>query len=93
MIKIRNLKKYYGKDLVINDVSLEIKKGEIYAIVGHSGAGKSTLLRCINALEEYQEGKLEVLGLDVKNLTQNNPKELINLRSALYKLKILLKTF
>ena len=80
MIKIRNLKKYYGKDLVINDVSLEIKKGEIYAIVGHSGAGKSTLLRCINALEEYQEGKLEVLGLDVKNLTQNNPKELINLR-------------
>ncbi|EAL9158517.1 methionine ABC transporter ATP-binding protein, partial [Campylobacter jejuni] len=36
MIKIKNLKKYYGKELVINDVSLEIKKGEIYAIVGHS---------------------------------------------------------
>lgn len=80
LIKIRNLKKYYGKELVINDVSLEVKKGEIYAIVGHSGAGKSTLLRCINALEEYQEGKLEVLGLDVKELAKNNPKELINLR-------------
>ncbi|MCH5335945.1 MAG: methionine ABC transporter ATP-binding protein [Campylobacter sp.] len=80
MIKIENLKKYYGKELVINDVSLEIKKGEIYAIVGHSGAGKSTLLRCINALEAYQEGKVEVLGHNVKDLAKNNPKELINLR-------------
>ncbi|MCR2102956.1 ATP-binding cassette domain-containing protein, partial [Campylobacter upsaliensis] len=60
MIKIQNLQKYYGKELVINDVSLEIKKGEIYAIVGHSGASKSTLLRCINGLESYQKGSLKV---------------------------------
>ncbi|MEE6564938.1 ATP-binding cassette domain-containing protein, partial [Campylobacter coli] len=65
MIKIQNLKKYYGKELVINDVSLEIKKGEIYAIVGHSGAGKSTLLRCINGLESYQEGSLKVLDAEI----------------------------
>lgn len=66
MIKIRNLQKYYGKELVINDVSLEIKKGEIYAIVGHSGAGKSTLLRCINGLESYQKGSLKVFDLEIK---------------------------
>ncbi|EAK1213981.1 ATP-binding cassette domain-containing protein, partial [Campylobacter jejuni] len=70
MIKIKNLKKYYGKELVINDVSLEIKKGEIYAIVGHSGAGKSTLLRCINGLENYQEGSLKVFDQEIKDLSQ-----------------------
>ena len=80
MIKIQNLKKYYGKELVINDVSLEIKKGEIYAIVGHSGAGKSTLLRCINGLESYQEGSLKVLDAEIKDLSQNNPKKLRMLR-------------
>ncbi|MBR2164353.1 MAG: methionine ABC transporter ATP-binding protein, partial [Campylobacter sp.] len=40
MIRIKNLKKYYDKHLTINDVSCEIKPGEIFAIVGHSGAGK-----------------------------------------------------
>lgn len=77
MIKIQNLKKYYGKELVINNVSLEIKKGEIYAIVGHSGAGKSTLLRCINGLENYQEGSLKVFDLELQNL---KPKKLRMLR-------------
>ncbi|HEH4740574.1 TPA: methionine ABC transporter ATP-binding protein [Campylobacter coli] len=80
MIKIQNLTKYYGKERVINDVSLEIKKGEIYAIVGHSGAGKSTLLRCINGLESYQEGSLKVLDAEIKDLSQNNPKKLRMLR-------------
>ena len=80
MIKIQNLKKYYGKDLVINDVSLEIKKGEIYAIVGHSGAGKSTLLRCINGLENYQSGSLKVDGQEIKDLALKAPKKLRILR-------------
>ncbi|MGH2267898.1 methionine ABC transporter ATP-binding protein [Campylobacter taeniopygiae] len=80
MIKIKNLKKYYGKELVINDVSLEINKGEIYAIVGHSGAGKSTLLRCINGLEDYQKGSLKVLGEEIKDLKQKDPKKLRMLR-------------
>ena len=78
MIKIKNLKKYYGKELVINDVSLEIKKGEIYAIVGHSGAGKSTLLRCINGLENYQEGSLKVFDQEIKDLSQKKIKRVKN---------------
>lgn len=80
MIKIENLKKYYGKDLVINDVSLEIRKGEIYAIVGHSGAGKSTLLRCINGLENYQNGSLKVFGKEIKHLLKGKSTALKNLR-------------
>lgn len=76
MIKISNLKKYYGKNLIINDVSCEINKGEIFAIVGHSGAGKSTLLRCINGLESYQGGLLKVFGKEIKELKERELKEL-----------------
>ncbi|MCR4942820.1 MAG: methionine ABC transporter ATP-binding protein [Campylobacter sp.] len=71
MIHIKNLKKYYGKNLIINDVSFDVGQGEIFAIVGHSGAGKSTLLRCINGLESYQGGNLLVEGKEIKNLNDN----------------------
>ena len=60
MINIKNLNKYYSHTKVLNDISIDIKKGEIFAIVGHSGAGKSTLLRCINGLEDYADGILLV---------------------------------
>lgn len=82
MIKIRNLEEYYGKKLVINDVSLEVKKGEIYVIVGHSGTRKPTLLRYISGLESCQEGSLKALGTEVKGLSQNDPKELRVLRKG-----------
>lgn len=74
MIEIQNLQKYYGKELVIDNVSLNVKKGEIFAIVGHSGAGKSTLLRCINALESYQNGSLKVFGEEISQIAQNAKK-------------------
>lgn len=77
MIKITNLKKSFGRNLIINDVSLSVKKGEIKAIVGHSGAGKSTLLRCINALESFDSGKLSVLGFDISCI---NKKDLLSVR-------------
>lgn len=70
MIVIKNLDKYYGKEKVLNNICLEINKGDIFALVGHSGAGKSTLLRCINGLENYGIGTLEVFGKDVKELKQ-----------------------
>ena len=74
MIEIQHLKKYYGSELVINDVSLNVEKGEIFAIVGHSGAGKSTLLRCINALESYEKGSLKVFGEEISALAKNAKK-------------------
>jgi D-methionine transport system ATP-binding protein len=75
MININNLNKYYGKTKVLNDISIDIKKGEIFAIVGHSGAGKSTLLRCINGLEEYSEGSLKVNNKEIKELDKQGLRD------------------
>ena len=52
MIKINNVYKSFNDVEVLKDITLEIKKGEVFGLVGHSGAGKSTLLRCINGLEK-----------------------------------------
>lgn len=76
MIKIENLKKFYGATQIIDGVSLTVEKGEIFAIVGHSGAGKSTMLRCINGLEDYQEGSLKVEGREVRELSGAQIREL-----------------
>lgn len=80
MITITDVNKYYGKTKVLSDVNINIEKGEIFGIIGHSGAGKSTLLRCINRLEEYQEGSILVEGKEVKDL---NNKDLRLLRKDL----------
>lgn len=76
MIKIENLKKFYGATQIIDDVSLTVEKGEIFAIVGHSGAGKSTLLRCINGLEDYQSGSLKVFDKEISALKDKELREL-----------------
>ena len=76
MIKIEKLSKFYGDTQILFDVNLEVKKGEIFAIVGHSGAGKSTLLRCINGLESYQGGSLKVFDQEIKNLDETQQRHL-----------------
>jgi D-methionine transport system ATP-binding protein len=57
-LEIRHLSKSYDDKLVLNDVSLNIEKGDIYGILGLSGAGKSTLVRCINSLEDFDSGEI-----------------------------------
>ena len=71
MININNLNKHYGSIKVLNNISINIKKGEIFAIVGHSGAGKSTLMRCINGLEDYTDGSLMVNDKEIKTLKKD----------------------
>lgn len=71
MININNLNKHYGDIKVLSNISIDIKKGEIFAIVGHSGAGKSTLMRCINGLEDYTDGSLIVNDKEIKTLKKD----------------------
>lgn len=65
MIEIKNLNKSYGDLRVLNDISIDIKKGEVIAIIGPSGGGKSTFLRCINRLEEPDSGHIKINGEDI----------------------------
>lgn len=74
LIKIKNLKKTYesktGTINALKDISLEIKPGEIFGIIGQSGAGKSTLIRCINRLEEPTSGEVIVDNQDITKLSE-----------------------
>jgi len=75
MINIQKLNKFYNTTKVLDNVSIDIQKGEIFAIVGHSGAGKSTLMRCINGLEDYSDGSLKVNGKEINELSKENLRE------------------
>lgn len=76
MIEISRLVKKFGDVRVLNEISLNVDKGDVFGIVGHSGAGKSTLLRCLNGLEGYGEGSVKVMGQEVRDLDGKSLKEL-----------------
>ncbi len=65
IIEIKKLNKGYGDFHVLKDINLNVKKGEIIVVCGPSGSGKSTLIRCINRLEEFQEGSIVVDGIEL----------------------------
>ena len=62
LLDIKNLKKSFGDNVVLKDISLSVDKGEVLAIIGPSGSGKSTLLRCITDLEEEDSGEIKFDG-------------------------------
>ena len=62
LVKIENITKQFGDNIVLNGLSLEVREGEVVVIVGPSGCGKSTLLRCINGLEPIQGGEITFRG-------------------------------
>jgi general L-amino acid transport system ATP-binding protein len=65
MVDIVGLNKWYGAFHVLRDIDLSVGKGERIVICGPSGSGKSTLIRCINALEQFQEGHVSVDGIEL----------------------------
>ena len=65
MISIRNLRKSYGSNHVLNGIDMDVKAGEFVVMLGLSGAGKSTLLRCMNGLNQPDSGQLQVGGIDL----------------------------
>ncbi len=74
LLTINNLHKTFGEKVVLEDISLEVHKGEVIVVIGPSGCGKSTFLRCINALEDIQGGEVlldgEKVKKDAKNISQ-----------------------
>ncbi|MDQ0272872.1 methionine ABC transporter ATP-binding protein [Cytobacillus purgationiresistens] len=92
MIEVNNLVKVYrskkNKEVIgVNDVSLKIKEGEIYGIIGYSGAGKSSLIRCLNLLEIPTSGKVKIDGLELTKLSEKN------LRKARQKIGMIFQHF
>jgi ABC-2 type transport system ATP-binding protein len=83
MIKITNLTKSYGEKKALDDLSLEIKKGSVFGLLGVNGAGKTTLLSILNGLISQDSGSVEIFGLDinkdakkVKNISSIIPQHL-----------------
>jgi polar amino acid transport system ATP-binding protein len=68
LLRVKNLNKSFQSDLVLDDVSFDVEKGEVIAILGRSGCGKSTLLRCLNGLELIDSGEID---LDEVPITQS----------------------
>ena len=75
MIKLLNIVKNYGDVHALKGIDLEIKRGEIYGIIGLSGAGKSTLVRCINMLERPTSGEVIVDGKDMTKLSESELRD------------------
>ena len=74
MIKVEHLSKKFGNLVVLKDVTLEIREGEVISVIGPSGTGKSTLLRCINLLERPSGGSIFIDGVDILDAKTDVPK-------------------
>jgi general L-amino acid transport system ATP-binding protein len=70
-IEINNMHKWYGDFHVLKDINLKVRKGERIVVCGPSGSGKSTMIRCINRLEEHQQGDIIVDGTELTNDLKN----------------------
>ena len=65
VVRIRGLRKSFGETPVLNGIDLDVRRGGVVTIIGPSGSGKTTLLRCVNALEYYDEGSIELDGVEI----------------------------
>ncbi|MBO4359201.1 MAG: amino acid ABC transporter ATP-binding protein [Erysipelotrichaceae bacterium] len=72
VIQVENVKKSFDNNIVLSDISFSVGKGDVVCLIGPSGSGKSTMLRCINLLEDIDEGKITVLGHDIGTIKDIN---------------------
>lgn len=79
LLSIEHLKKVYGDNVVLKDISLQVKRGEVIVVIGPSGCGKSTFLRCINALEPIQGGTITIDGRTI----DGSAKDIASLRQKI----------
>ena len=85
IVTLSALNKSFGSFHVLKDVDLEVARGEVVVIIGASGSGKSTLIRCVNGLEMYQSGRLQVDGFDMPTEADREiggEKQLANIRKG-----------
>ena len=74
MIRVEHLSKHYGSLKVLDDISTEIRQGEVISIIGPSGTGKSTFLRCLNLLEQPTSGSIWIDGVNLLDKHTDVPK-------------------
>ena len=79
MLTIEHISKRFHQNVVLDDISLTVSKGEILGIIGPSGTGKSTLLRCINLLERPESGRIRIGDFSME-LTGRNRRDILELR-------------
>lgn len=91
LLEVRNLKKRFGKLCVLEDISFNVEKGKVVAIIGPSGSGKSTLLRCLTQLERADSGEVTVCGEEM--LTKDGYRDAKTLREIRLKTGLVFQNF
>ena len=71
IIQTKDVKKWFGDFQALKGISMDVAEGEVLVIAGPSGSGKSTFIRCINRLEQHQEGQIIVDGIELTNDLKN----------------------
>ena len=91
LLEVRNLKKSFGKLCVLEEISFNVEKGKVVAIIGPSGSGKSTLLRCLTQLERADSGEVTVCGEEM--LTKDGYRDAKTLREIRLKTGLVFQNF
>jgi ABC-type polar amino acid transport system ATPase subunit len=86
MIKIRNLHKSFGEHRLFKGINLDVSRGEVVVLIGPSGSGKSTLLRCINGLETFDQGEIDVDDIALHSI--NRAGQTMKDREAIRKIRL-----